>query len=1089
MKASGSRFVPYVEDGILFLDRADAHDRVRIKVGSDTWYAWLATAHSFIFHGRAGRFTARTRRRKGMDYWYAVRRLGGGLKEMYLGKGEDITLRRLDDVAASLGNVAAWWSHSAAMSPAGQRKLRGDVVEIRAASRLIETKLQAPHIRPSDLVQTQALERFAHVTGYPLTVVSAPVGYGKTTLLAAWIASSGLRVAWVSLDAGDNDPVRFWTYICAALNRLVPGLFAVMEPLLRAPNVRMPDVIANALADALSEIARPTILILDDYGVIRRDNALIHKAVALLVDRLPPKAHLVLITQGDPPLPLARLRTRQRLFELRTADLQFSLEETRRFLAETMRLDLSARDVETLNARSAGWIAGLRLAALAAPRSGDTSSWIAQFSGSNRHVFDYLIRDVLERQEPDIQEFLLTVAPLDQLTGPLCDAVTGSTDTQVKLEALERAGLFLIPMDDRREWYQFHPLFASALLQQAQKTRPASVMATYSRASEWCDANGLWLGAIDYALRARDFERAAEMLEAHIQQMFTSDFLMLLRNKLDHLPEELIRARPRLAMLQAFAFFISGNYPAFRAALLDASESFALRSRSPVSSISSMTPSEWRLLRGELLALYLDACRQFGARLQLGDVYGAPLTTQDKLDAEHIPLGVVMSRKALETLPSHHAFRDLVLGNLAAGYFLDGQLLDAERLLDDVLRVCEARGDVYYTIQVAQLVGLVRAQEGRLDEAVSLCLRAVASVERYEDQSIGSMIHAVLGAIAFARNDLDGAEHWLGGDLSLRHNLILMLLIGFPARAHLQLARGRATEAHATIASALSAHVRAEEERRRTSPWLARFLEAHDACLWLLEGNAEAAAGWVRKVEGYRVDIGLGWREPPVFIHEWENLVLARAYLAMNRPQDALSLLRTLREQTQEGERMLSLLESLALEAVAFEALSERQSSLYALQMALELGAPEGIVRPFIDGGSALQRLLKVLVEEPGQPDAKALDPSVWAYAVSLLAALTPQRRVDRQASLASQVDSPASRSTSVAIGPDLTPREIEVMRLIARGSSNQEIADDLVIALPTVKRHINNIYMKFGVHRRVQAVEFARENHLTDPGANTNPR
>lgn len=1089
MKASGSRFVPYIEDGILFLDRASAHDRVRIKVGSDAWYAWLATAHSFIFHGRAGRFTARTRRRKGMDYWYAVRRLGGGLKEMYLGKGEDITLRRLDDVAASLGSVAAWWSHSAAVSAAGQRKQHDDVAGMRSAPRLIETKLQAPHVRQFELIQTQALEHLNHLTGYPLTVVSAPVGYGKTTLLATWIAGSGLRAAWVSLDAGDNDPARFWTYVCAALNRLVPGLFVVMEPLLRAPNVRMPDVIANALADALSDTARPTILVLDDYGVIRRDNALIHKAVALLVDHLPAKAHLVLLSQGDPPLPLARLRTRQRLFELRTNDLQFSLKETRRFLTETMRLDLSERDVETLNARSAGWIAGLRLAALAAPRSGDISSWIAQFSGSNRHVFDYLIRDVLERQEPDIQEFLLTVSPLDQLTGPLCDAVTGTTDTQVKLEALERVGLFLIPMDDRRAWYQFHPLFARALLQQAQETRPASVMATYSRASEWCDENGFWLGAIDYALRARDFERAAEMIEAHVQRMFTSDFLALLRNNLDHLPKALIRARPRLAMLQAFAFFISGDYPAFRAALLDASESFVLRPRASTSSTSSMTPSEWRLLRGELLALYLDACRQFGARLQAEDVRGAPLTTQDKLAAEHVPLGVVMSRKALETLPSHHPFRNLVLGNLAAGYFLDGQLLDAERLLDDVLRVCEARGDVYYTIQVAQLIGLVRAQEGRLDEAVSLCLRAAALVERYEDQSIGSVIHAVLGAIAVARNNLDAAEQWLSGDLSLRHNLILALLAGFPARARLQLARGQATEAHATIASALSAHVRAEEEGQRTSPWLARFLEAHDACLWLLQGNAEAAAGWVRKVEGYSVDIGLGWREPPVFIREWENLVLARAYLAMNRPQDALSLLRTLREQTQEGKRMLSLLDALALEAVAFEALSERQSALYALQNALELGAPERIVRPFIDGGSVLQRLLKLLVEDPGQPDAKALDPSVRAYAASLLAALAPQRRVDRQASLASHVDSSVSRSTSVAIAPDLTPREVDVMRLIASGASNQEIADDLVIALPTVKRHINNIYMKFGVHRRVQAVEFARENHLIDPGVNTDPR
>lgn len=1082
MKASGSRFVPYVENGVLFLDRAGAHERTRISVGSDAWYSWLTTAHSFVFYGRTGHFTARTRRRKGTNYWYAARRLGGSLKELYLGKGEDITLRRLDDVAASINDVATWWSHRAARPSADQHK-QDSGVETRATPRLIETKLQAPQVRPSDLIQTQALGQLTQMVDYPLTVVSAPVGYGKTTLLARWVAESSLPAAWVSLDAGDNDPTRFWTYVSAALTRLVPGLFFAMEPLLRASNVQMPEVIADAIANALSEAAEPTLLVLDDYGAIVRDNALIHKGMTVLVDHLPAMAHLVLISQGDLPLPLVRLRTRQRLFELRPADLQFTLEETRLFLRERMHLEPSEQDVEALNRRSEGWIAGLQLAALAAPKSGDISAWIAQFSGAHRQVFDYLIRDVLNQQEPEIQEFLLTVAPLDQLSGSLCDAVTGSNDSQLKLEALERAGLFLIPVDDHREWYRFHQLFARALLQQAQKTHPARVAETYARASEWCEANGVWLGAIDYALKARDFDRAAEMLEIYAEQMFTRDFLMLLRHRLDRLPEGLLRARPRLAMLQAFAFFVSGDYPAFKARLREASDGFVMRAG------SSMTTSEWRLLRGELLALYLDACRQFGARLQPGDVQGAPLTTRDKLAAERVPLGVVMSRKALETLPSRHPFRDLVLGNLAAGYFLDGQLQDAEHLLDDVLRVCEARGDVYYIIQIVQLAGLVRLYEGRLNEAVRLCQRGVALVERYEDQSIGSMIYAVLGAIAYARNDLEGAERLLSGDLSPRHNPILMLLVGFPARAHLQMARGRAAEAHATIAGALAIHVRAEDEGRRTSPWLVRYLEAHDACLWLLEGNTEAAADWVRTVEGYSADIGLGWREPPIFIHEWENLVLARAYLAMDRPGDALSLLQTLREQTQEGGRIFRLLQALTLEAVGFEALADRQASLSALQRALELGAPRGIVRPFLDGGPALHGLLEVFVAEHGQASAKALDPSVRAYAASLVAALAPQQRDDRQAIAASQLGPSAIRSTSVAITPDLTAREIEVLRLIARGASNQEIADDLVIALPTVKRHVNNIFMKFGVHRRTQAVAFAREHHLIDPGAKPYPR
>ncbi|MGH2515200.1 MAG: hypothetical protein ACRDHP_06045 [Ktedonobacterales bacterium] len=568
------RHTPTIRAGSLILEPPTGDEYVTIPAESDAWFAWLETARTFAYDDPSGRFTARKKRRWSADYWYAFRRRGGRLYETYLGKAKDVTIGRLRMVASRLNDLAgrASWTQTvlAADAQTGQAGITGTSIAYPDLA-----ALTWPRARLSQLIRTRAVDRLTQVMERPLTIVSAPAGYGKTTLLAQWIAVSRLTSAWLSVDERDNDPVRFWRHMCSALEQLIPGHFDTGWFPADARGTQVTGVILSRLIAALPKAPSPTLLICDDYSEIRADNAVIHDAVAYLVERLPPHVHLVLASRTVPPLPLAGLRARHSLLELRAADLQFTLLEAGAFLTRLMHLDLLDDEVAILQTRTEGWIAGLQLAALSLREQTDSAGWIAEFGGENRYIFDYVVEEIINHLPSEIRSFVLRTAVLDRLSAPLCAAVTGSSNSQAMLEDMERTNLFLVPLDDRRGWYRFHHLFADVLRRYLRQTRSNIIPELYSRASVWCEANGLDIEAIDYAFAANAVGRAAQLLTTYAPAALARGHFVLLRDRLERLPDSLLRAQPHLCVAHAYTLYVTGERTLWRWRVRDAEEALA----------------------------------------------------------------------------------------------------------------------------------------------------------------------------------------------------------------------------------------------------------------------------------------------------------------------------------------------------------------------------------------------------------------------------------------------------------------------------------------------------------------------------------
>src|SRR5215472_15641574 len=497
--------------------------------------AWLQEVPSFAFAGQRGAYTARKEtKQRGQGYWYAYRKRGGKLTKAYLGKVPQLTLARLEEVAHLLSaEPAAEASVSeASFQPSGKEahavldtqegKLVGDAEPHTPQARLPEreldpllaTRLQRPRLRPQLVQRSPLTERLTQALAGALTLVSAPAGWGKTTALCDWLTSSGTPAAWLSLEPEDNEPVRFLSSVIAALQTLDPAIGGSALALLHTPQpAELRAVLVLLTNELLARRAASFALVLDDYHVITAGP--IHQALNYLVEHLPEPMHLVIATRADPPLPLARLRARGQVTEVRAADLRFTTQEAETFLHTTMGLSLSSDEVAVLQNRTEGWIAGLQLAALSLRGRSDSSAFLRAFGGSHRFVLEYLSEEVLSRQSVAVQTFLLQTSLLERLSGPLCDALTGEAHGQRMLEALERANLFVSSLDDQRQWYRYHHLFADMLRSRLQQTQPSLVPALHRRASTWYEHHGMVIEAVRHALAAPDVEQAARLVEQH----------------------------------------------------------------------------------------------------------------------------------------------------------------------------------------------------------------------------------------------------------------------------------------------------------------------------------------------------------------------------------------------------------------------------------------------------------------------------------------------------------------------------------------------------------------------------------------------
>ncbi len=957
--------IPQVVDGHLqLLDGTDGF-RSPILVGSSAWYAWLKeeAAQSFAFRSAQGALTVRREQSHGNWYWYAYRTQQGQLHKAYLGKLEELTPERLHEVAATL--VVNTQPHRqgpnanivppaliSAEPPLKTKTHRHDET-------MLATKLFIPRPAPTLVARPRLMARLTAGAQRSLTLVTAPAGWGKTTLLSAWRSDPGsgaFVVAWVSLDAGDNDPVRFWSYVITALDSIYAGVGETPLALLRSPRPPPMESVLTTLLNNLAAQPVDGLLVLDDYHVI--ESQPIHAALVFLLEHLPPWLHLVIATRLDPPFPLARLRVRGALAEVRAADLRFNSEEAAAFLTEVMDLPLSAEQVTALEAHTEGWIAGLHLAALSAQgRSMEQlAHFVKDFTGSNRFVLEYLTEEVLGRQAEEMQTFLLYTSVLDRLCASLCEALLSGEPGRVEgainraniegainraptrahllLEYLVRANLFLLPLDDEQQWYRYHHLFADVLRSRLKQTRPTLVPELHRRASAWYEQHEMPVEAVQHALAAPDVELAARLIEQNGISIAIRGQVHLVLGWLNALPDALVRSRARLSLYSALMLMFTNQLEAAEVRLHDA-EACAQ---------SDMPADQARIIQGWVA----------GVRANLA------------LFSGDLARCVAFSRQTLGLLPETEVLmRSSAMVGPAHDYLVSGDVTAPnEDLVAATSAPVRATGDLFALLTSMTLLARLHTLQGRLRQAAATYEQVVQVVPDRE------MLHVLVGSAGYyfglgdllrEWNDLDEASRSLAqgmqlvkGTLTVDANIVML---GYGALARLRQARGDYKGAFATL-DAFTQMAR----QRAFVPHLVARGAAMQARLELAQGNLAAAIRWA-DASGLSPDDDLS------FLREVEYLTLARVRIAQGRDdpngpflKDALRLLERLLHDAEGKARMNSAIEILALRALALQTQGDYVGGLAALERAVILAEAEGYMRLFLDEGEPMLALLSKLL-------------------------------------------------------------------------------------------------------------------------------
>ena len=908
------------------------------------------------------------------------------------------------------------------------------------AGPLLETKLHVPRWRRSLVARPRLSERLSRGAESALTLVSAPAGFGKTTLLAEWLAvaaAGGRSVAWLSLDQRDNDPALFWTYLVAALSTGAPAIDAGALALLQPPQPPNEAGLVALLND-LDAISDDVVLVLDDYHVI--DARDVQDGMAFLLEHLPPQIHLVIASRTDPPLPLARLRGRGELAEIRAADLRFTPGEAAAYLNDVMGLALTAADVAALEGRTEGWIAALQLAALSMQGREDTAAFIDGFAGDDRYIVDFLAEEVLQRQPEHVQHFLLRTSILDRLSGPLCDAVTGQDGGKAKLTALERGNLFLVPLDDRRQWYRYHQLFADVLHARLLDEQPDDVPELHRRASGWLERNGEPSEAIRHALAAADFERAADLVELAIPAMRRSRQEAAVLGWLELLPDEVIRVRPVLSVGFAGALLAGGEYEAVEARLrdaerwLDGATGIRLGSQDSAAEMVVVDDVEFHRLPAEI-ELYRAA-----QALVRGDGPGT----------------VRHARRALELSPADdHLGRASAAALMGLASWASGDLEAGHSGYAECMAGLRRAGHIADTFGCAIALADIRRTQGRLGEAMRTYEQALQRATQQGGPVLRGTADMYVGMseVHRERDDLPAATQ------QLRRSQELGEHTGLPQnRYRWRVAMARIREAEGDPGGALD--LLDEAERLYVGDFFpnVRPVPALRARVRVAQGELGEALGWARE-HGLSVDDELS------YLREFEHITLARVLLARYAAeraehliQEATWLLERLLRAADEGQRTGSVIEILVLQALARQARDDVPAALASLQRALTLAEPEGYVRIFVDEGPSMASLLRVAAKQGVAP----------RYVRQLLAAVNK-----------AEDGTPATQGL---IEP-LSDRELEVLRLLGTDLGGPDIARELVLSLNTVRTHTKNIYAKLGVNNRRAAVRRARELDLSRTG------
>ncbi len=880
---------------------------------------------------------------------------------------------------------------------------------------LLRTKLDIPQAREPSVARPHLHARLNDRLERKLTLVSAPAGFGKTTLLSAWVRELGHPVVWLSLDAGDNDPARFFAHLIAALQQVSPAVGRETG----AGTGQAPEFAVAALINDISALSSRFTLVLDDYHVIEEEA--IHEALRELVTHQPSGMHLVIATREDPPWPLAGLRARGDLVELRGEDLRFGSGETLDYLNRVMGLSLHADDVRNLDSRVEGWVAGLQLAALSMKNRANPREFISSLSGSDHYIFGYLTEEVLARQPAELRLFLLETSVLGRLTGSLCDAVTGRDDGASLLDRLHSMNLFIVPLDSEHQWYRYHYLFSDLLRAQLRRTRPEAVPHLHARASAWFEGNGDPAEAIEHALAADDYPRVVRLLEAHARGVVGQGYVQTVERWLDALPPAWEDVGPRSNLAFAGSLLLRGQLDRVEAYCRNAEAAAAKEGRQgdDRASETAAVLAEVGAIRAILVSLQGDPER-----------------------------GSEMARRAVEMAPPGDTYaQGAACFGLATTYNYAGRLTLAVEAYRRALPLCRASGNLVPWMLAVSNLGLLHVVNGELRSAATLCQEVIGEAERADTVGLPVLgtAHGFYGEVLCQWNELDVAAEEAATALELgrRSGHVAALAYGNVVLSRVCQARGEPDGAGRALGEARSLL------RHGMPAWVALAVMAREVAQALLEGDEDAAA---------RVLAGTGVRFEDEATYPRETAHIAHLRLLLHRGRRhagevacldrAIGLAGRLLASAEPAGRMGRVIEVLALRAVANQSRGRLEEALADLEKGLALAEPQGYVRVFVDEGLPMAELLGVLNKRGTKPE----------YVGRLLAAF-PEK---------------AGRESSGLAEP-LTDRELEVLALVAKGLSYLEIAERLVISLNTVRFHVKSIYGKLSSHNRTVAIERAK--------------
>ncbi|MGO4186445.1 LuxR C-terminal-related transcriptional regulator [Pseudarthrobacter sp. TAF60_1] len=915
---------------------------------------------------------------------------------------------------------------------------------------LIATKLYVPAPRRGFVARPRLREKLRVGAESGLTLVSAPAGFGKTALLADWLGAAGGdgSVAWLSLEPADSEPASFWSYVVTSLQTAVPGVgTGALELLGSSPSAT--ELILTSLVNDLAEVARDVWLVLDDYHAV--DSQAVRTGMTYFVEHLPPQVHVVLSTRSDPDLPLSRWRVRGDLTEIRAADLRFTPDETAAYLNDVGGLDLAAEQVSRLAQRTEGWIAALQLAALSLRDRDDAAGFIESFAGNDRYIVDYLVEEVLEHQPEAVRRFLLDTAVLGRLTGPLCDAVTGRDDGSATLVALERANLFVIPLDDRREWFRYHHLFADVLRGRLLSEEPARIPLLHQRASRWYESQGHVEDAVRHALAGLDFDRTAQLMELAVPVLRRSRQDAVLFGWLKELPDAAIRRSPALSVYYGGMLMAAGDLTGVEQRLDDADR--ALADVAPAGSAPRVVDKEVRMLPATI-AMYRASLAQ-----AMGDVAGTSAHARNAL--------------ALAG-PDHHFARGAAGAFLGLAAWAEGDVARALETFTQAVANLRLAGNKLDELSSTVILSDMWQAAGRPGEAKRICEAALEQADGRGEAMLraSAELHVALSELCRQSGDLGGAIRHLDAAAPFIDKGPMT-----ESRYRWFVARGLVAQHEGNPGSAIGYLDQAEQLFRPGFFPAVRPIPAIKARIRIRQGDLAAAAAWARAA-------GVTAADDADYMREYSHLTLVRLLIAQQRDhpgsgaaEAGLDLLDRVLATAEDSGRAGSVVEIRLLQALAHDALGHDPQAQEALASALT-GSPEpdGYVRLFLNEGQPLLELLRGAVREAGNDSTH--DGGAAAHALRLLGLGAPPQPAPSQPAPSQPAPSRPGEHPPSDVDP-LSERELQVLRLLDSELSGPEIARALFISHNTLRTHTKHIFTKLGVTSRRAAVLRGRDGGL----------